>query len=94
MQIVVFAESLCTKLQINSVGTVTTVVAGMKTMSLMSGDGGPALAATLYFPNALAVSTSGDVIIADTNHSAIRKVGAKIVLFCKYFQRWLAFSVF
>ena len=50
-------------------------------MAVMSGDGGPALAATLYNPYALAVSASGDVIIADTRHSAIRKVPTKINLF-------------
>jgi sugar lactone lactonase YvrE len=41
-----------------------------------SGDGGPAAAAALYVPNAVAVDRGGAVYIADTGSSRVRKVAA------------------
>ena len=42
-----------------------------------SGDGGPALAASLTFPFAVAVDAAGDLHIADTFNNRIRKVDGK-----------------
>jgi sugar lactone lactonase YvrE len=55
-------------------GTITTV-AGNGTAGY-SGDGGPATAAELSAPNGVAVDSAGNVYIADTSNSVIRKVAA------------------
>ena len=41
-----------------------------------TGDGGPALSATLNAPNHLALDASGDIYIADTNNLVVRRVDA------------------
>ena len=53
-------------------GTISTI-AGTG-ISGYSGDGGPATAATLFFPQAVAVNSSGNVFVADTGNGVIRKV--------------------
>lgn len=40
-----------------------------------TGDGGPALAATLYKPHGLAVDTNGNLYIADSGNNVVRMVG-------------------
>ncbi len=55
-----------------STGIITTV-AGNGTQGY-SGDGGPATGAQLNVPDAVAVDASGNIYIADSNNSAIRKV--------------------
>lgn len=57
-----------------STGIITTV-AGNGSPGY-SGDGGPATAAKLKFPEDVAVATNGDVYIADTGNHVIRKVTA------------------
>jgi len=54
-----------------SSGTITTV-AGGGTNGL--GDGGPATSASLFWPYGVAVDSAGNLYIADTNNSRIRKV--------------------
>ncbi len=50
-------------------------VAGNKWLGLgYSGDGGPAVDARLYYPEGVAVDNQGNLFIADSFHSAIRKV--------------------
>jgi uncharacterized protein (TIGR03437 family) len=53
-------------------GTISTVagtgVAGF------SGDGGPALNATMYQPNSVALDTAGNIYVADSLNHAIRKI--------------------
>ncbi len=42
-----------------------------------SGDGGPAIDATLHYPDGLAIDSSGNLYIADFSNSVIREVAAK-----------------
>ncbi len=60
--------------KVTSSGTLT-VLAG-NGFGGYSGDGGPAASAQLYYPSAVAVDSSGNVYIADTNNNIIRKVSA------------------
>jgi hypothetical protein len=54
-------------------GTTVGQVAGTGTASL-SGDNGPAVAATLSIPLAVAFSSSGDLYISDSSNHVVRKV--------------------
>src|ERR1035441_8704147 len=58
-----------------SVGGVITTVAGNGTKGF-SGDGGPAILASLNGPTGVAVDTSGNLFIADTGNQGIRRVSA------------------
>src|SRR2546421_10114792 len=49
-------------------------VAGTLTVSGSTGDGGPATAAKLNFPIAVAATADGGYLIADTSNHAIRRV--------------------
>ncbi len=60
--------------QVTPGGTISTV-AGTGT-SGFSGDGGPATAAALSYPDGVAVDVSGNVYIGDSSNSRIRKVAA------------------
>lgn len=53
---------------------VTTIVAGKGSSGPPSGDDGPAASATLNSPIGLAVDAAGDLFIADSGNSRIRKV--------------------
>lgn len=57
-----------------STGIITTV-AGVGTFGF-SGDGGPATSAQIGYPNALAVDAAGNLYIADSSYSVVRKVTA------------------
>jgi sugar lactone lactonase YvrE len=57
-----------------STGDITTI-AGTGTAGY-SGDGGAATSAKLYYPSGVAVDSSGNIYIADTSNSRIRKVTA------------------
>jgi sugar lactone lactonase YvrE len=59
-------------------GTITTI-AGTG-LNGYSGDGGPATAAMLAFPQAVAVDSSGNVFIADNGNGVIRKVDTSGVI--------------
>jgi hypothetical protein len=52
---------------------VLSVVAGTGTCSY-TGDGSSATAATMYYPQGVAVDTAGDLFISDTNNCVIREV--------------------
>ncbi len=58
-------------------GIITTVAGNSPPVSFggFSGDGGPAISATLSFPRGVAVDGQGNLFIADTNNHRIRKVG-------------------
>ena len=58
--------------KVNTAGIISTV-AGTGTEGY-TGDGGPATAATLKNPGDIAVSASGDLLIADSGNSVVRKV--------------------
>jgi uncharacterized protein (TIGR03437 family) len=60
--------------KVSAGGTITTV-AGNRTEGF-SGDGGPAASAALNQPQGIAVDSSGNLFIADTNNNLIRKVSA------------------
>ncbi len=55
-------------------GIVTTTIAGSYEATGESGDGGPALAATLDQPTALARDNAGDLFIADTEDNVVREI--------------------
>ncbi len=58
-----------------SLGGIITTVAGTGTASF-AGDGGPATAAALNFPTAVAVDAGGSFYIADFSNGRVRKVSA------------------
>ena len=61
-----------TVLRIGAKGSVTTI-AGIGVAGF-SGDGGPATAAQLYGPSAVAIASDGTVYIADSGNNRVRKV--------------------
>jgi sugar lactone lactonase YvrE len=58
---------------------IITTVAGNGTNGY-SGDGGAATNAELYYPNGVAVDTTGNLFIADSGSNRIRKVGANAII--------------
>jgi len=64
--------------KVSASGIITTV-AGNGTQGF-SGDGGPATAASLYYPSGVAVDASGNLFIADSGNSRIRKVSASGII--------------
>jgi sugar lactone lactonase YvrE len=56
------------------VGTTTATIAGSYEATGESGDGGPATAATLDQPTALARDKAGDLFIADTEDNVVREI--------------------
>jgi sugar lactone lactonase YvrE len=56
-------------------GTITTV-AGTGVVGFGVGDGGPAAAAPLTYPHGVAVDAAGNLFIADTGNSRVRRVDA------------------
>jgi hypothetical protein len=59
-------------------GIITTVAGNGS--GAYSGDNGAATNATLYFPQGVAVDAAGDLFIADTGNSRIRKVGTNGII--------------
>ena len=55
-----------------STGVISTI-AGSGASS-HSGDGGPATLATIYYPQGIALDSSGNVYIAETDYNYIRKI--------------------
>jgi len=67
------AESVGNRIRKVSPGGIITTVAGNGTQGF-SGDDGPATSASLYSPAGVAVDAAGNVYIADTYNTRIRKV--------------------
>lgn len=62
-------------LKVDAKGTIKTIAGeGGKGFS---GDGGPSAKAQLHFPHNLIVAPNGDLLIADTLNSCVRKIDAK-----------------
>jgi sugar lactone lactonase YvrE len=57
-----------------STGIITTVAGNGSTCSSLGGDGGPATAAALCYPNGLSVDGKGNVYITDSSSSRIREL--------------------
>ncbi len=72
------ADSLNNRIRKVSGGTISTI--GGSGVFSYSGDGGPATSAELFAPNAVAVDSSGDLFISDTQNDVVREVTAKGVI--------------
>ena len=59
-------------MQLSAIGVITTVAGDG--LAGYSGDGGPAVSARLSYPNGIAFDASGDIHIADSGSSVIRKI--------------------
>jgi sugar lactone lactonase YvrE len=71
-----FADSANSRIRKVAASTgIISTVAGNGT-SAFSGDGGPATSASLYSPTGVAIDANGNLYIADTENSRIRKVNA------------------
>ncbi|HUM04522.1 MAG TPA: hypothetical protein VLT90_03615 [Terriglobales bacterium] len=68
-----YADTTYNRVRKVSTAGIIMTVAGTG-LSGYSGDGGPALSASLWFPTSVAVDGSGDIFIADTGNKAIRKI--------------------
>jgi len=66
--------------KVDTNGVITTVVGYGNGWPGYSGDGGPATEAQLHYPSGLAVDTSGNLYIADTNNNRIRKVDSSGII--------------
>lgn len=67
--------------KVDSIGIITTVAGTCGPRSQgYSGDGGPAIGASLNHPHGVAVDVAGSLYIADTDNNRIRKVGADGVI--------------
>jgi len=67
--------------KVSGSGIITTVAGTVSVgLSVFSGDGGPAISATMYFPNSVAVDALGNLFIADTGNNRIRKVSASGII--------------
>jgi uncharacterized protein (TIGR03437 family) len=61
-------------------GTITTYAGSFANGKTYLGDGGPASKAGMYAPVAVAVDTSGNLYIADTNNNVVRKVSTNLII--------------
>jgi len=58
--------------RVDSRGVITTFAGGSR--AAFGGDGGPATAASLFFPSGIALDSAGNLYIADTSNGRFRKV--------------------
>ena len=65
--------------KVSSSGIITTV-AGSSTAEVYAGDGGKATSASLNEPNGIAFDSAGNMYIADTGNSVIRKVNTSGII--------------
>lgn len=72
------SDSYGNRVRTLAAGGSLTTVAGTGALGF-SGDGGPAIAATLQAPAGLAVDSAGNLYIADSGNVRVRKVSARII---------------
>ncbi len=61
--------------KINTSGTISTIVGAVGLPYGYTGDGGPATAARIYYPEGLDVDNAGNLYFCDWTNHAVRKVG-------------------
>jgi hypothetical protein len=64
--------------RVSPTGTITTVAGSRGYPGGFSGDGGPATLAGLRAPDGVAITATGDFLIADTNNNRVRLVDADL----------------
>src|ERR1035441_10686285 len=74
-----FADTFNNRIRKVSSSGIITTVAGSGARGF-TGDGGPAAAAQLNYPQAVAVDATGTLFIADTGNMVVRKVSASGIL--------------
>jgi sugar lactone lactonase YvrE len=60
--------------RVSAAGIITTIAGSAKEISGYGGDGGPATAATLYYPDGVGLDSAGNIYISDNGNLVIRKV--------------------
>lgn len=71
---VIIADGTNNKVRAVSAGVITTIAGTGHPFFGFSGDGGPATAAEMIFPSGTALDASGNLYIADSSNSRVRKV--------------------
>lgn len=66
--------------KINTAGTINTIVGAVGLPYGYTGDGGPATAARIYYPEGLDVDNAGNLYFCDWTNHAIRKVGTSGII--------------
>jgi sugar lactone lactonase YvrE len=75
-----FLEAYSSRIRrIDGATGIITTIAGNGTVPF-SGDGGPAISASLYYPVGLSIDPAGNLYVADYGHSRIRKIDTKGVI--------------
>jgi trimeric autotransporter adhesin len=67
--------------KINSVGIIVTFAGNTSGLAGYSGDGGPASAAKLSFPEGICLDNSGNLYIAESGNSVIRKINTSGMIY-------------
>jgi trimeric autotransporter adhesin len=67
-------------MKVNPLGIVTVVAGIAYSMPSLSGDGGPATAATLWDPESVAVDKQGNIFIADEGNERVRRVDSQGII--------------
>jgi len=68
------------KYQVSASTPIITTIAGTPGVYGYSGDGGPATAAKLNFPQFMAVDNSGNIYISDYDNNAVRKINTSGII--------------
>ncbi len=69
----------CVIRKVDTANTITTV-AGTAGSCSFAGDGGAATAAKLYYPEGIAVDSSGNLFIGDSSNCVVRKVNTSVTI--------------
>ena len=66
--------------KVSTLGIITTVIGNHSSGTGYGGDGGPAVAASFYYPQGLTFDGSGNLYIADANNYVVRKVNTSGII--------------